>query len=153
MARRMRHTMCRCCAMHTLRISTGSTSAGQGGRGGSSQGGTSNQMATSKLIRQAAMQGQRVLMHCTIVQQAAGAATTSKAVQSGVRWAADLPASSRAMWRCIVLARLSATSDSWQTKAATSLAPRLHMGADSEAWIWAHSRGREATAEGWGHAS
>ncbi len=28
MARRMRHTMCRCCAMHTLRISTGSTSAG-----------------------------------------------------------------------------------------------------------------------------
>ena len=67
------------------------------------------------------------------------------------RWAADLPASSRAMWRCIVLARLSATSDSWQTKAATSLAPRLHVGADSEAWSWAQSRGQEAKVGDWGH--
>ena len=56
MARRMRHTMCRCCAMHTLRISTGSTSAGEGGRATGDEDGTRNRAATRKLCWQAAVQ-------------------------------------------------------------------------------------------------
>lgn len=149
MARRMRHTMCRCCAMHSVRISRGSTSA-RGGQARHTKTSSSQQIeahSKSKLSQgtsqtPAPMLGRRAaeilllaaaagkqrangLLPITLAQPSTPASFYCTAAKRCDHVHRHSPASSLAMCRCIVFAKLSATSDSWHTSAATSLAPRL----------------------------